>query len=44
LSNPAYREEIEAFISAHYPAKHPDIVDWYSVHFCHTSEAARLIA
>jgi len=44
LSDPAYREEIEAFIAAHYPAKHPDIADWYSVHFCHTSEAARLIA
>ncbi len=44
LSHPAYREEIEAYIADHYPSKHPDIADWYSVHFCHTSEAARLIA
>ncbi len=43
LSHPAYREEIAAFLRDRYPAIHPDIADCYSVHFCQTSEAARVI-
>ncbi|MHB1319489.1 MAG: GHMP family kinase ATP-binding protein [Anaerolineae bacterium] len=43
LSHPAYRDEIKAFIAQRYLALHPDIADCYSVHFCRTSEAARLL-
>jgi len=44
LSDPAYREEIQRFVGIHYPAKHPDIADRYSVHFCTSGEAAGLLA
>jgi galacturonokinase len=43
LSHPAYREEISAFISAHYPVAHPDVAEDFSIHFCQTSEAARVM-
>jgi galacturonokinase len=44
LSHPAYREEIVAFIGERYPVAHPDVAQDYSIHFCGTSEAARVIA
>ncbi|MBN1246466.1 MAG: GHMP kinase [Anaerolineae bacterium] len=44
LSDPDRREEIIAFIAERYPAAHPDIAGLFSVHFCQTGEAARLLA
>ncbi|MGC9467914.1 MAG: galactokinase family protein [Anaerolineae bacterium] len=44
LSDPTFRDEITSFISTRYPAAHPDIADCYSIHFCHTGEAAHVIA
>lgn len=44
LSDPAYRDTIRDFIALHYPAKHPDIADLYSVHFCASGEAASVLA
>jgi len=43
LSDPSRREEIIEHIAAYYPAAHPDIAGLYSVHFCRTGEAARLL-
>jgi galactokinase len=42
LVHPAARQEIEAAIRAHYPDKHPDVADAYSVHFCGTGGPACL--
>jgi galactokinase len=44
LSDPNRRDEIVAFIADRYPAVHPDIAGLFSVHFCKTSEAARLLS
>ncbi len=43
LSDPAYREEIRAFIDAQYPAAHPNAAEWYSVHFCKSDGPARVL-
>lgn len=43
LSDPAYREEIRAFIDARYPAAHPNAAAYYSVHFCKSDGPARLL-
>jgi galactokinase len=43
LSRPDFRDEIEEFVSHRYLAVHPDVADYYSIHFCQTSEAARLV-
>ncbi len=43
LSDPVYRRDIQHFVGLHYPAKHPDIADRYSVHFCRSGEAAGLL-
>ncbi len=43
LSDPQAREEIRAFVASRYPKAHPDIVESYSIHFCQTHEAARLL-
>lgn len=43
LIDPAYREEIRAWIDAEYPRRHPDIVGLYSVHFCRSDGPARLL-
>ncbi|HOT90390.1 MAG TPA: galactokinase family protein [Anaerolineae bacterium] len=43
LSDPAYREEIRAFIDARYPAAHPNAAAHYSVHFCKSDGPARVL-
>ncbi len=43
LSDPAYREEIRAFIDARYPAAHPNAAAFYSVHFCKSDGPARVL-
>ncbi len=43
LSDPAYREEIRAFIAARYPAAHPNAAERYSVHFCKSDGPARVL-
>jgi len=43
LSDPAYREEIRAFIDARYPLAHPNAAEHYSVHFCKSDGPARLL-
>lgn len=43
LSDPAYREEIRAFIDARYPAAHPNAAEHYSVHFCKSDGPARVL-
>ena len=43
LSDPAYREEIRAFIDARYPAAHPNAAAYYSVHFCKSDGPARVL-
>lgn len=43
LSDPAYREEIQAFIGARYPAAHPNAGAYYSVHFCKSDGPARVL-
>lgn len=43
LSDPAYREEIRAFIDARYPAAHPNAGARYSVHFCKSDGPARVL-
>jgi len=43
LSDPAYREEIQAIIKARYPSAHPEVADRYSVHFCKSDGPARLL-
>ena len=43
LSDPAYRDEIKARISAHYPKAHPEMTDRYSVHFCRSDGPARVL-
>jgi galactokinase len=42
LVEPGRRGEIEAAVRAHYPERHPDVAELYSVHFCGTGEGARL--
>jgi len=42
LVNPAYEQEIVAAIDAQYPARHPDVAQDYSVHFCQTGGPACL--
>ncbi len=43
LSDPAYREEIKALVSAHYPQAHPEMAEHYSVHFCRSDGPARVL-
>ena len=43
LSDPAYREEIRAFVDARYPAQHPNMAARYSVHFCKSDGPARVL-
>jgi galactokinase len=43
LSDPAYREEIQTFIDARYPAAHPNAAVHYSVHFCKSDGPARVL-
>jgi len=43
LSDPGRREEIATYIDARYPAMHPDIAGFYSIHFCQTGEAAHML-
>ncbi len=43
LSDPAYREEIRAFIDARYPVAHPNAAERYSVHFCKSDGPARVL-
>jgi len=43
LSDPAYQEEIQAFIDARYPAAHPNASVRYSVHFCKSDGPARVL-
>ncbi|MGC9397166.1 MAG: galactokinase family protein [Anaerolineae bacterium] len=43
LSDPACREEIQAFIDARYPAAHPNAAAYYSVHFCKSDGPARVL-
>jgi galactokinase len=43
LSHPDYREEITAYVAKRYPAAHPDIDGFYSIHFCQTGDAAHVM-
>ena len=43
LSDPAYREEINTVIDAHYPSAHPEMAERYSVHFCRSDGPARVL-
>lgn len=44
LSDPKYRDEIEASIAAIYPKRHPQYADLYKVHFCKTADGASYVA
>ncbi len=43
LSDPAYREEIQAVIAEQYPSAHPEVASAYSVHFCKSDGPARIL-
>ncbi|MBN2002177.1 MAG: hypothetical protein JXA21_02370 [Anaerolineae bacterium] len=43
LSDPAYREEIEAALTARYLQAHPDMAGLYGVYFCKSDGPARLL-
>ncbi len=43
LIDPKYRERIKESIDNIYPVKHPKYSDVYKVHFCKTSDGARLV-
>lgn len=43
LAEPGARESLCALLAAEYPARHPDVADSYSLHFCQPSGPARML-
>ncbi len=43
LSDPKFRKEIEATITASYPTQHPEYADKYKVYFCKTADGASYV-
>lgn len=43
LADPAAREGLCALLAEQYPARHPELADRYSLHFCHPGGPAELL-